>query len=330
MLDFIRNLGKSAEEKRQEALTAYLDNALTPAQRQAFERELAQDASLRETMEQQRRLKMQLRQLPRLAAPRRFTLDPAVHGQQRPATTMGSYTILRTATALVAFFFVLALVVDFSSFRDRAPTVAMEEAAPAAEQVSGGVVADSVESEADDAEEEEPAEEIELEVEVEEEMAEEPAQEPTPEPAEDVAEEEAGEADGDTFGYPLASPTPQPTLTVASQPTLTVAADEAQTEQPVAAAPETTVVTPSVPAASGGPRPTLTPTSPGRDNEPTALPIATLVQDTANTAAPTPIPTIVSTTEPNEPASTFRIIEVALGALFLVLLGLTLLLRRRL
>ena len=47
MFDFVRNLGKSADEKRQERLNAYVDGALSPAARQQFEQELAQDAALR-------------------------------------------------------------------------------------------------------------------------------------------------------------------------------------------------------------------------------------------------------------------------------------------
>jgi hypothetical protein len=321
MIDWIRNLGKSAEEKRQEALTAYLDNALTPVQRQAFERELAQDAGLRETMEQQRRLKAQLRQLPRVAAPRHFTLDPAVYGQQRPATTMGSYMILRTATALVAFFFVLALVVEFTATGNRASPVAMEEAAPAAEQSSGGVVAESVESETigeEAADEEEIAAEPTEEV-AEEEPAEVAEEEATPEPAQDTAEGEAEEADSATALFLLSSPTPQPTPTISGSDT--------QGEPPGVVAPETLPTTAPAPAG-GGPRPTMTPTPPGRDVEATSEP-PQLDDDTANLAT-TPVPPIVPLAEPEEPpVSTFRIAELALGGLFLILLVLTLLVRRR-
>lgn len=310
MFDWIRNLGKSAEEKRQEALTAYLDNALTPAQRQAFERELAQDAGLRETMEQQRLLKAQLHQLPRVAAPRNFTLDPAVYGQQRPATTMRSYTVLRTATALVAFFFVLALVVDWGSRFDSLQTVAMNESAPVAEQSSGGVVTESDEVQA----EAEPAEE-----DLAQDVQEEAAEEVELETAND-APDEAGEADGYTTPFTLATPTPEPTVMVNGA--------DAQPESPGLAAPESTEAIAPVPAAGGIPRPTSTPPLTGRDVVATIEP-PLLYSVTVDTVAVTPMPTIIPIAEFDEPVSTFRIVEFALGGLFLVLLTLTLLTRRR-
>ena len=70
-----------AEEKRQEALTAYLDGALTPAERKRFERLLASDRALRASLEEQRLIKASLRRLPRMRAPRNFTLDPARYGR---------------------------------------------------------------------------------------------------------------------------------------------------------------------------------------------------------------------------------------------------------
>jgi hypothetical protein len=231
---------------------------------------------------------------------------------------MGSYTILRTATALVAFFFVLALVVDFTTVGNQASPVAMEESAPAAEQSSGGVVAESVESETI---EEEAADEEELAFEPTEEVAEEAPAEPAegeamPEPAQDAAEGEAEEADSATALYALPSATPQPTPTIAD--------DDSQMEEPVLVAPLST----SPPAAGGLPRPTMTLTPPGRDVEATSEP-PQLDDDTANLAT-TPVPPIVPLAEPEErPVSTFRIVELALGGLFLILLVLTLLVRRR-
>ena len=46
MFDFLRNLTKSAEEKRQETVAAYLDGALNNRARLLFEQEMAQDAAL--------------------------------------------------------------------------------------------------------------------------------------------------------------------------------------------------------------------------------------------------------------------------------------------
>ena len=112
MFDFVRNLTKSAAERQQEALNAYLDDALTPRARQQFERLLAQDADLRLELEQRRVLKEQLRQLPRRRVPRHFTLDPARYGRPQRQPLFQFYPALRAATVLTAFFFILTVAAN--------------------------------------------------------------------------------------------------------------------------------------------------------------------------------------------------------------------------
>ena len=46
MFDFMRDRGSTAKEKRLEVLGAYLDNALTAAERARLEAQLADDADL--------------------------------------------------------------------------------------------------------------------------------------------------------------------------------------------------------------------------------------------------------------------------------------------
>ena len=119
MFDFLRNITKSAEEKRQERLNAFLDNALSQRERQQFERELVQDPALRADLEQLRWIKRNVQQLPRVRAPRNFILDPAVHKQQvkqrARKPSWQPYPALRVATALTAFFFILALALDLAT-----------------------------------------------------------------------------------------------------------------------------------------------------------------------------------------------------------------------
>lgn len=112
MLDLLRNLTKSADEKQQELLNAYLDDALTPSQRQQFEQELAQDSDLQRSLEQGRILKQQLRQLPRRPIPRSFQLDPAVYGRPQKQPLFQLYPIVRLATVMTAFFFILTVATD--------------------------------------------------------------------------------------------------------------------------------------------------------------------------------------------------------------------------
>ena len=105
MIEFLRNLRKSDEEKTQEALTAYLDGALTPGEQRDFEQRLADDEALQSDVEQQRLIKESLATLSHLRAPRNFTLDPARYGRPQPAGRL--YPALRTATVLAAILFVV-------------------------------------------------------------------------------------------------------------------------------------------------------------------------------------------------------------------------------
>jgi hypothetical protein len=114
MFDFLRDLRKSEEEKRQEALTAYLDGVLTPAERKRFERLLTSDEALRSSLEEQRLIRASLRRLPRMRAPRNFTLDPTAYGRPAPSTADRLYPVMRVATAVVAILFVVALVIDLA------------------------------------------------------------------------------------------------------------------------------------------------------------------------------------------------------------------------
>ena len=133
MFDFLRNLTKSAEEKHQERVHAYLDEALTPRQRQQFEQDMAQDSGLQAEIDHLRLLKQQLRQLPRRPVPRSFTLDPALYGRPARQPLFQFYPVLQGATVLTALFFMLALSLSlFSQPETASPSVA---SAPQAAEV---------------------------------------------------------------------------------------------------------------------------------------------------------------------------------------------------
>lgn len=136
MFEFFRELRKSAGEKRQELLAAYLDDALTPEARRRFEQRLAQDETLRLELAQHRWIKENVRRLPRMRAPRHFTLDPVVYGRRRPDLTIRLYPALRTATVLATFIFVVALAAQIivgASSRGQTADQANEEVAMEAE-----------------------------------------------------------------------------------------------------------------------------------------------------------------------------------------------------
>lgn len=109
MFDFLRDRGSTAEEKRLEALGAYLDDALTAAERVHLEGQLAADASMREELERLRVFKMQMRAMPRRRVPRSFALDPSLYARPRSQPLMQLYPVLRGATALTAFFLIFTL-----------------------------------------------------------------------------------------------------------------------------------------------------------------------------------------------------------------------------
>lgn len=109
MINYWRNWTKSAEAKRQEALNAYLDDALSPRARRRFEQLLAEDAALQAELAQRQVLKAQLRQLPRRRVPRNFMLDPAVYGRPQRQPLFRFYPAMRTAAVLTAFFFILSI-----------------------------------------------------------------------------------------------------------------------------------------------------------------------------------------------------------------------------
>lgn len=109
MFDFIQGFGKSADEKRTEALNAYLDGALSPRDRQQLEASLQQDAALRAQLEQMRRVRLALTNMPRRRVPRSFSLDPALYGPPKRQPAQQLYPLLRGATALTALLFIFVL-----------------------------------------------------------------------------------------------------------------------------------------------------------------------------------------------------------------------------
>ncbi len=171
MFDFLRNLTKTAEEKRQEAVAAYLDEALSNRARQRFEQEMAQDETLRLEVEQLLLIKQSLRQLPQRKVPRNFILDPAQYSRPARQPWVQAYPVLRAATAMTAFFLLFAFVAGvFTGLGAGEPALA--PAADVAQIESTQVIAETAEpqvfefGEAEDEGREPPAEEEAMEEEV--------------------------------------------------------------------------------------------------------------------------------------------------------------------
>jgi len=131
MLDFLRNLTKSDQEKRQEFISAYLDDSLSLKDKQHFEKLLENDEALRADLEQQRIVKEALTNLPRIRAPRNFVLDPSLYGRPSLQRGLQLYPALRVATVLAMFVFIALISVDVlvpesSAVSDIASAVQME------------------------------------------------------------------------------------------------------------------------------------------------------------------------------------------------------------
>lgn len=136
ILDWLRNLRKTKEERAREAITAYLDGQLSAAERTQLEKELAQNSHLQAELEAQRQVKASLSQLPRLKAPRNFTLDPAVYGQRRPSFAFQIYPKLRLASAAMTVLLVAVVAVEWTVSSNFEPA-----AAPMASQAEQAEVA---------------------------------------------------------------------------------------------------------------------------------------------------------------------------------------------
>jgi len=86
-------------------LSAFLDNALNTSQQEKLQTRLAQEPELRQKLENLRRTKTMLANLPRVKSPRNFTLTPDMVTARQP---QGSpfFTTLKLATSFAAILLV--------------------------------------------------------------------------------------------------------------------------------------------------------------------------------------------------------------------------------
>jgi hypothetical protein len=285
MFDFKRDSG----DRQQEAIDAYLDNALTPAERARFEAQMAADARLRAEVEQLRALRLQLRAMPRRRVPRSFALNPAAYSRPKAQPLLQLYPALRGATALSAFLliFVLALGLFNGQFG---------VGAPAASQVAEVAQEDAAQAVVEEAAVEEAAP-----MAAEDEAARATASEAP------AAESELAEAAA--TGAPAADLLLQaPAGTI----TATVPADLSLESAELAEA--------TLPANAGGAIEQYA-AEPTAEATAMAAPTSDVLAQTEAAAEEAPAPA--------EPARSLLPLQIGLGALFLLLLGLWLVARRR-
>ncbi|MCS6880497.1 MAG: hypothetical protein RMK84_13940 [Oscillochloridaceae bacterium] len=116
-----------------ELLSAYIDNALSPAERANLERRLAADPRLRAELEELQTTTRLLRQLEPVRPPRSFTLDPATAPRPAPAFPLNWFMQLGSGLAGLALVLLatIQIVASTSGVAGVAPA-----AAPAASEVS--------------------------------------------------------------------------------------------------------------------------------------------------------------------------------------------------
>lgn len=95
------------DDRDLDRLSAYLDDALSPAERAAFEQRLQSEAELRLALEDFRAMRALLRKLPTLRAPRSFALTPA-QVRRPPLIMLAASPIVTLASAAAALILVVA------------------------------------------------------------------------------------------------------------------------------------------------------------------------------------------------------------------------------
>jgi hypothetical protein len=141
-----------------EALSAYLDNQLSPKERIRLESSLQTRPDLREGLKNLRRTRIIVRSAARPHAPRHFTLTPEMAGlRSKTHAAQGAYPALRLASVLATIFFLIVFMGDLVSTRLQpaalpAAQFAKEQAAPAGPAfdlgAGGGDVEEAVAAEA--------------------------------------------------------------------------------------------------------------------------------------------------------------------------------------
>ncbi len=95
-----------------ETLSAYLDGQLTGKEKARLEARLEDDPRLQRALDALQRTRSLVRSLPRMKAPRNFTLTPEQVGRRQPARER-LFSAFRLASAVASLLFVLVVMGDF-------------------------------------------------------------------------------------------------------------------------------------------------------------------------------------------------------------------------
>lgn len=110
--------------RAEELISAYLDNQVTAAEKQFFERHLASCADCRAQLEVTRSMVTALRAMPTVKAPRSFVLPRAL-AKQPKRSIFAWYPALRLATVVAAIVFMIVFAGDLLTTRTTSQSVSM-------------------------------------------------------------------------------------------------------------------------------------------------------------------------------------------------------------
>src|SRR5258706_342395 len=105
-----------------ELLSAYLDGALSEAERKTLEGRLRAEPSLAAALNDLRATVQVMRAAPRLKPPRNFTLDPARYGVRKPWWQRAGLMQLTGAVGAFASLVLIMLALFFTSGARASPT----------------------------------------------------------------------------------------------------------------------------------------------------------------------------------------------------------------
>ncbi len=128
---------KGKDARQREALSAFIDGALSPREAEHLQKQLTANPTLRAEYDELHRTVQLLRSAPAVRLPRFFTLDPAVYGKVKPRRVY-AYPVLRAATAVATVLMIVLFAGDMflGVGLPAAPeVVSMATLAPAAEMV---------------------------------------------------------------------------------------------------------------------------------------------------------------------------------------------------
>ncbi|MAS35839.1 MAG: hypothetical protein CL610_17655 [Anaerolineaceae bacterium] len=120
-------------DRDHELISAYIDNALNAAERDAFQRRLADEPDLQREVDSLRQTVALLRQLPDRKAPRNFTLDRSMLPERKtlPFALTTTFSALSAAAAALLFFFGAYFLSQGNLVPSPAQPIMIQQQAPA-------------------------------------------------------------------------------------------------------------------------------------------------------------------------------------------------------